>query len=834
VTISIDTWVEAALNTDSAELALLMEGLPPSYHRADAVVRAQRPSLAWRISAFILVGGDHAYSDDLELSVSLNTAGIRLCKRATALRGPVIDDVDRDMYGGIICVAGIWSLAKNVDVVYARTGRFEDQIAVLKDALEWLEIHDLNKKYRYILADSLAHARLNYADLLFAQGRLEEAQSEWSAAPQGLDTEAVPPYGFYCSYHLMKDKLDKFLIPATERKDTRTDEEINADGMKRLEEVFSMNLPKVVQAVPISTLPVEKVAEYTELYGEFGEMAYQSEEESRKFQQEHEGKVDNGMIEYHWQLTKKFLADTRYNEAYRKGVALILDPRSGYDPVQLDQLRQKFEVFYQESKDDGQEDRVIDTSWMLSVCYNRLGRHDEETHMLQFVRTWINQHRVLISDPLKRAATSMKYPYLHNRLSDRLWERGEHAELLTVIEEAKGRTLVDMLAVQAGQENRLVDTVSVSAWLPGLMTKLGSHYVTFLTGEEVTYAVCVTRHGTLHAARLPAGEKLLDALRDDLDPYRWGRKTNGFFAAPDDVPQQLNSFVDWLGELVDAGVLQLDDHICYSPDDLLHLVPLHYVDFRGAPLVKWFSLSRTHSAVLLHHFAQEAYQRPTGYLSVKVPLADEADNDPQKVAKLGRVSEWLAVSSLPGTRLDDEGADLQALESELAAKPLENMVVHFATHGCFPRQGEAADPFRSSGLVLSRNGRLPSGARNCGLFSPERIIERGSPFKFNGAHLSLQACVSGLSEEGRGGDLLGLEWSLLMAGAQSVLSTHWNVPVDSSADFCIRFYEEWLLNGQSRAQAWRKAVLTQLGDHPFFDGGQAHHWAAFSLAGDWR
>jgi tetratricopeptide (TPR) repeat protein len=834
VTIPIDAWVEAALDTNSAELALLVGGLPPSHHRADAVVRAQSQSLARRISAFILVGNDHSHGADLDLAVSLNMTGILLCKRATALCGPVIDDVDREIYCGAICMMSVWMLATNIDVTYKRVGRFEDGIAVLREALEWLEVHDIDKQYRYRLADSLAQARLNYAGLLVDQGRLEEAQREWAAAPQGLDAEAISTAMFYYSYYLLKDTLDKLLISATERKDTRTDEEIKADGFKLLEGVSNMTLSKVVQDAPELALPAEKVVEYTELYGEYGAVAYWSEEDFHKRQEELQGKVDAGVIERHKQLNKKFRDNIRRSEAYRKGVTLILDPQSAHDPVQLEQVRQKFEVLRQDSKDAGEEDRVTDTSWILSICYNRLGRHDEETGMLQFLRTWINQRRVLISDPLKRAATSMKYPYLHNRLSERLWERGEHVQLLSVIEEAKGRTLVDMLAVQAGQENRLVETASVAAWLPGLMTKLGSHYVTFLTGDEVTYAVCVTKQGTLHAAKLPVGNKLLDALRDDLDPSKWGRKTNGFFAAPDDVPQQLSPFVDWLGELVDAGTLQPDDHICYSPDDLLHLVPLHYVDFRGAPLVKWFSLSRTHSAVLLHHFAQEAYQRPTGYLSVKVPLADEADNDPQKVAKLGRVSAWLAGSSLPGTRLDDEGADLQALESELAAKPLENTVVHFATHGCFPRPEEAAGPFRSSGLVLSSNGRLPAGAGDCGLFSPERIIKRESPFKFNGSHLSLQACVSGLSEEGRGGDLLGLEWSLLMAGAQSVLSTHWNVPVDSSADFCIRFYEEWLVNGQSRAQAWRKAVLTQLGDHPFFESQQAHHWAAFSLAGDWR
>ena len=121
-----------------------------------------------------------------------------------------------------------------------------------------------------------------------------------------------------------------------------------------------------------------------------------------------------------------------------------------------------------------------------------------------------------------------------------------------------------------------------------------------------------------------------------------------------------------------------------------------------------------------------------------------------------------------------------------------------------------------------------------GLLSPARIMERGSPFNLVGSHVTLQACVSGLAEEGIGGDALGLEWSLLMAGASSILSTHWNVDVATSADFSIRFYDNWLRKGLSRAHAWREAMLSLMDAAAPFKGDNAYHWAPFSLAGDWR
>lgn len=65
-----------------------------------------------------------------------------------------------------------------------------------------------------------------------------------------------------------------------------------------------------------------------------------------------------------------------------------------------------------------------------------------------------------------------------------------------------------------------------------------------------------------------------------------------------------------------------------------------------------------------------------------------------------------------------------------------------------------------------------------------------------------------------------------------VISTHWNIPPEISAAFCIRFYDEWLLNGH-RAQAWRNAVLSQMDEKNVFNGDQVYRWADFSLAGDW-
>jgi CHAT domain-containing protein len=106
--------------------------------------------------------------------------------------------------------------------------------------------------------------------------------------------------------------------------------------------------------------------------------------------------------------------------------------------------------------------------------------------------------------------------------------------------------------------------------------------------------------------------------------------------------------------------------------------------------------------------------------------------------------------------------------------------------------------------------------------------------------VTLQACVSGRAKEGIGGDALGLEWAFLINGASSLLASHWKVPADWAAKFSLKFYQKWLFENVSRAQAWRKTVLELFSEcesqelekeHPEC---RAYYWAAFSLSGDWR
>lgn len=807
---TIDLWVEAALNVDSTELARRIADLPPPVSlplpdnlaftrqfvglppsappQVVAVSLAQRSSPEWRVYAIKLISHPHSIGGATELGLDLALVGIRFCKRSYELHGP----------GAMNSfVFGVAQFALDAHRAYDRLERRVDQLAVVEDALEWLKSRDAEEQY-------IIDLRFARVEALIALGRLEEAQ-------MGLDVEADAGTN-HPLFGLLNQQISSRLISNTEIKDERSTE-------KQVAEQLRQSRDSAIEA-------------FTSIAPEYAELLESPDENVVEALSPGESTAIDSR---EYQRLGRFMGATesdqfRLNSNIVEAWGLMADPQRGHDPELIKQAVQSLEAVWKEAVQIGLGDTAVDTWWALYIFYKRLGRYDEALGRLQSLRSWINKRRTLIRDPLKRAGFSKQHPHLYLELAARLFDRGDSAELLSAIEEAKGRALTDMLAVGAQREGVLITPESVKTWLPELMIKLNSHYVTYLIADDITYAVCVTKEGGLHSACLPIGDKHITELRANLAPSTWGKKITSLFAAPDDVAQQLSPLTNWLGELVDAGIMKEGDHVCYSPHKLLYLVPLHYVEFRGAPLVKLVSLSRTHSAALLHYFTQKEELRPTHYIAVKIPLADEAQNNPDKISKLGRVSDWLENGPLPGRRLDNEKADIAAL----ALQNTIGAVVHFATHGYFPKPGEATDPYRGSGVIISRKGRLPQDAIHGGLLSPERVIEQGSPFKFDGSHVSLQACVSGLAEEGVGGDALGLEWALLMAGARSVLSTHWNIPVDSSADFCIHFYEDWLLNGLSRAQAWRNAVLSQMGTNSIFNGDQAYRWAAFSLAGDWR
>ena len=86
----------------------------------------------------------------------------------------------------------------------------------------------------------------------------------------------------------------------------------------------------------------------------------------------------------------------------------------------------------------------------------------------------------------------------------------------------------------------------------------------------------------------------------------------------------------------------------------------------------------------------------------------------------------------------------------------------------------------------------------------------------------------GRSQDWRG--VMSLRRAFRIAGAETVLASHWKVSDKATSELMIEFVRRWS-SGEERVQAWREAQLALLRSkdfsNPFF-------WSAFTLTGEWR
>ena len=152
--------------------------------------------------------------------------------------------------------------------------------------------------------------------------------------------------------------------------------------------------------------------------------------------------------------------------------------------------------------------------------------------------------------------------------------------------------------------------------------------------------------------------------------------------------------------------------------------------------------------------------------------------------------------------------------------------LHLLTHGKFET---GRDAMRSALMVAGTDG-LPSRLR-----PPDELLQgrlSAADFLATGIsadHVTLHACSLGRSEHAHGDELWGLTRALLAAGAGTVLAPLWDVPLGSSTQLLLDFYQRRLVAGSSPSAAWGQAVhgmATSDGDY-----SHLHHWAAFDLFG---
>ena len=197
------------------------------------------------------------------------------------------------------------------------------------------------------------------------------------------------------------------------------------------------------------------------------------------------------------------------------------------------------------------------------------------------------------------------------------------------------------------------------------------------------------------------------------------------------------------------------------------------------------------------------------------------------------------------------GADAREAELKAAVSP---RVLHLATHGFyFPDQEfkrtnglnnldfaarrSLAPPGQDWENPLVRCGIALAGA-NHALQITNALAEDGLLTGLEASLLNLQgtelvilsACDSGTGEVKIGEGVMSLRRAFRIAGAESVLASHWPVSDKATSRLMTEFMRRWH-SGEPRAQAWREAQLFLLRSKDF---SNPYFWAAFTLTGQWN
>jgi len=170
-----------------------------------------------------------------------------------------------------------------------------------------------------------------------------------------------------------------------------------------------------------------------------------------------------------------------------------------------------------------------------------------------------------------------------------------------------------------------------------------------------------------------------------------------------------------------------------------------------------------------------------------------------------------------------------ALES-IAKKTVSPRSLVFATHGFFSDNAEQSfDPLQRCGLLLCGcNDPNATTLDDDGVLTGAEIAE----INLRGTELVvLSACETGIGRVENGNGVAGLRRSFHMAGAETVVSTLWQIPDFDTAKLMSDFFEavaEGLPKDEALQQAQIKSIESRCdrngAAHPFF-------WAGFTVSG---
>ena len=293
------------------------------------------------------------------------------------------------------------------------------------------------------------------------------------------------------------------------------------------------------------------------------------------------------------------------------------------------------------------------------------------------------------------------------------------------------------------------------------------------------------------------------------------------------------------------------DRLLLSPDGALNLLPFAaLIDERGNYLAQDVELTYLTSARDLLRMSGSA-RGGTAVTVIADPAYDGGQSAATHTARDASPTTMASRNRPLFTPLENTVTEAEALRSILklgeanilsGAQATEHNVrslkgpriLHIATHGFFLPEPEDADsdsvldnPLLRSGLALvGANGR-GAGAGYDGILTAAEMVL----MDLDGTELVvLSACETGVGTVVRGEGVYGLRRAIVLAGAQSQLTSLWRVDDLGTQELMVGYYAR-LMQGKGRSAALREVQLEMLADperrHPYY-------WAAFVSVGNWK
>jgi CHAT domain-containing protein len=471
------------------------------------------------------------------------------------------------------------------------------------------------------------------------------------------------------------------------------------------------------------------------------------------------------------------------------------------------------------------------------------GQHDKAIELLYKAVEVIEKQRTSIHSEASKIGFAGNKQAVYARLVSELTTSGKNKRAFEVVERAKARALVDMLASRQSfaadinsettaelireldqLERQSIQLASLSKNQTRTRnTRLEQTRKTLrATSPELASLVSVAGVGAGSIqSRLTADEVLLEYYGHGDDLYAYvvtnndvkGTRLNGKGLA--DQVKGLRSAIQTVDSnhhmkltramykrLIQPVINQLTGKkLTVVPHGALHYLPFAALHDGTGYLFERYKLRILPSASVLQ-FLEKKNQSTAGLLALGNPDLGNPAMD------LPGAEEETRVINL-GWRGSRVLLRKQASEANFKKYAPAFKYLHLASHGEF-----------NSDAPLKSRMLLASGAGEDGNLTVDELYQ----LRLNADLVTLSACETGLGDIKSGDDVIGLTRGFLYAGAKSIVASLWPVSDAATAFLMKRFYAN--LKSGSKTAALQKALAAtkKAFPHPIY-------WSAFQITG---